>query len=263
MYLFVSISAILMCCTANAVHRVAHLKISELHSTDALYTAQLIVDGVNNGKSVDAVIDTGSTGLVVPAANALRKKTSCKESKIRCAYETEWQLNFVTCYGDGAGYILQPDLGVSMTFGNVSPIKVTIGHAVGVFDPDGSMLTNNEQVFVSVFGIGAHGDHDCSFSQKDALIQLLDANSLPHIWSLRSLATTGEGRMYLGTSAPTFHIDEERQYTGLIQQNGKYSVVVSGLIVSGTSARSKPSKQRFSALECILDTSMFIVNELN
>ena len=39
-------------------------------------------------------------------------------------------------------------------------------------------------------------------------------NNLKHIWSLRSVTATGEGRMYMGDSAPVFHLSEQQQYTG-------------------------------------------------
>ena len=244
----------LVCYTAKVIHLEAPLKLSKLDNDKTLYKIHLVV----NGQPIDAVIDTGSTGLVVANKNALRKTKSCKTSPVQCAFQSEWKVNFVVCYGDGTGYFVQPDAGVDITFGNVPKTKIMLGRAVGVFDPDGSMLTGGDQVFESVFGFGAHGGQDCSFSQKDAVTDILNSLHLPIIWSLRSVTATGEGRLYLGTSFPLFHISESQQYTGLIQYAGRYSTILSGLIVSSIGARTKSSTQKFTPLECVLDTGAHV-----
>ena len=153
---------------------------------------------------------------------------------------------------------MRPTQSAEIKLGALPRTKVVIGRAVGVFDPDGSMLTKDKQVFVSIMGCGGHGDHDCSFSNSDVMTDLLRKNNLKHIWSLRSVTATGEGRMYMGDSAPVFHLSEQQQYTGLNQYRGKYSVAVSGIIVAVTGRRGKASKQNFAAQEFVLDTGVCV-----
>ena len=227
----------------------APLKLSKLHDNAPLYTLRIFVDG----QPLDTIIDTGSTGLVVANKNAIRKTKSCKTSPKQCAFQTPSPYYFV-CYGDGAGYVVHPDVGVDISFGNVPKTKVTLGRAIGIFDPRGSVLTTSRSSSQSLFGFGLHGDHDCSFSQNDALSDILSSQQLPRIWSLRSVTATSAGRLYLGTNAAVFHNRESRQYTLATQSAGRYSVSLSGISMFGTRARSKSSKQRISALKCVLDT---------
>ena len=117
----------LLCCATEAKTHLSHLeaplKLAKLHSNQILYTIHLAVDG----QPIDAVIDTGSTGLVVANKNALRKTKSCKKSPVQCAFQSSWKINYVLCYGDGTGYFVQPDAGVDISFGNVPKTKVTLG----------------------------------------------------------------------------------------------------------------------------------------
>ena len=220
-------------------------------SKKPLYVVNLLV----SGQYVNAIVDTGSTGLIVADKNAMRKSQSCTSSRKQCQYQSQWNILFLACYGDESGFLIQKS-NEEIQFGNLPKKQVIIGRAKGVFDPDGAMLTKDDQVFVSVLGLAGHGGHDFSFSQSDALTDFLKGNSLQPVWSLRSVTATGEGRMYMGNIAKK----EGQHYTGLNQYHGKYLVVVKGVVVSGTGRRSKHSKQSFAATEFILDTGeCFIV----
>ena len=196
--------------------------------------------------------------LVVANKNAVRKAKSCKPSPVQCAVQNKRKDDYIVCYGDGTGFYVHPDTDAEISFGNVPKTKVNLGRAVGIFDPRGTMISATSQVFTSVFGFGSRGDHDCSFSQNNAISDILSSHSLPPIWSLRSVTATGAGRLYLGTSSvPMLH--ESQQYTSVTQSAGHYSAILSGLAGSGTRARSKSSKQQFSAFECVLDTGVCLV----
>ena len=225
------------------------LTVHSLENAGPLYTVQWTVDG----ESVVSIVDTGSTGLIVAKKSAQRKEKTCKDQPKRCQFMSTWKLTFVTCYADGTGYFVSPE-NLNVKLGTLKRTKVAMGRAVGVFDPYRSMLTNDEQVFVSILGFGAHGNNDCSFSDKDTITQIIEKNSLHHAWSLRSVTATLEARMYIGASALVKPAAKTQEYTSLTQFNGKYIVVASGFLVTGTGRRSEPAQQRLSATEFILDT---------
>ena len=234
-YTAVAVALIFQCC-ARAVLRGAQrmaeipLKVHSLGSFDPLYTVSLQVAG----ETVDSIVDTGSTGLIVAKKNAARKQKTCKDEPKQCNFQTSWRFTFFTCFADGTGYFINPIDNVEVKLGKLTKTNVIMGSAIGVFDPDRSMLSNDEQVFVSILGCGGHGNNACSFSDVDAITQIIEKNSLQNVWSLRSLSATQEGRMYIGASPQVFHAASQRQqYTGLNQYNGKYIVVVSGLLVAG------------------------------
>ena len=251
-------ATILFQCCARALLRGAKLteeiplKVHSLESLDPLYTVQLVV----GQETVNSIVDTGSTGLIVAKKNAARKQKTCSGESKQCDFQTTWRFTFLTCFADGTGYFVNP-VNQEVQFGKLPTTKVTVGSAIGVFDPDRSMLSNDDQVFVSILGCGGHGNSDCAFSYDDAITQIIEKNSLQPIWSLRSLTATLEGRMYIGASPQIFRSSTKQQYTSLNQYKGKYIVVLSGFLVAGTGRRSHPAKQGLSPTEIILDTGKF------
>lgn len=207
------------------------------------YNAGIIVDGT----PVTTLIDTGSTGLVIARHNALRKDASCKTNENRCAWAHDIKpFLFISCYSDGSGYAVWPQTERTLTFGPLPPTAVTIGDAIGVFDPDKTM-TNDNRGYANIWGLGTHGGKDCSFSATDALSDLFRQHSLPHIWSLRSVSSTGEARMYLGARLGASHT-----HTTMLERDGRYIVSVSGLAV--TDSGKSGAEKSFLAAKFVLDT---------
>ena len=209
-----------------------------------VYTADIVVDD----KTFETLLDTSSTGLVIARNNALRKVTSCKMNPNVCTLEFGSGPNFFTlCYDDGTGYAVLPNSNRKLTFGKLQSAVVTIGDAIGVYDPAKRMLSKSHG-YVNTWGLGGHGGKDCSFSSSDAFSDLLRTNSLPRIWSLRSVSSTLEARMYLGK-----HLGSHA-HTGLIERDGRYIISLSGLAASAVGSSRTESHETFSALEFVLDT---------
>ena len=189
-----------------------------------------------------AIVDTGSTGLVVPQQTAIRTVKSCLGGGKVCKWQTDYKFNFLLCYKDGSGYFVAPDRR-KLTLGSASANGVTVGIGKVVFD-SGEMQTKDKLGLRSIWGVGGGGGH-CAFAQKDALQDFLAANKLPYIWSLRSVLGTKQARMYLGQSAPEFRLSEKLgQYTSMTQYDGRYLVQLGGFIVKPTSRRGTPATQK-------------------
>ena len=208
------------------------------------YTADIVVDG----KMFETKLDTGSTGLVIVRNNAVRKGTSCNMNPNMCGAEFDAESNlFILCYDDGTGYAVRPDSNRKLTFGQLPSAVVTVGDAIGVYDPEKTM-TINKDGYVNTWGLGGHGGKDCSFSTTDALSDLLRKYSLPRVWSLRSVSSTLEARMYLGRQMAS------HAQTALVERDGRYIISVSGLTASAVGGSETELHEAFSAVDFVLDT---------
>ena len=100
---FKLVLALLCCCCLQAALRGAqHMEVpmqvsNDFAGDDPLYMVHFVVDG----QSTNAIVDTGSTGLIVANKNAIRKAQSCASAPKQCSFQTSWRLNYLACYKDG------------------------------------------------------------------------------------------------------------------------------------------------------------------
>ena len=100
---FKLVLALLCCCCLQAALRGAqHMEVpmqvsNDFAGDDPLYMVHFVVDG----QSTNAIVDTGSTGLIVANKNAIRKTQSCASAPKQCSFQTSWRLNYLACYKDG------------------------------------------------------------------------------------------------------------------------------------------------------------------
>ena len=142
--------------------------------------------------------------------------------------------------------------------------KVSYGRVVAVFDYDGSMYDSNTGKYTNILGLGSHGGQTCTATRRDLLSDYTKAAKVPTMFSLRSVSSTGAGRLYIGGSEDAW--DGVSTSAPLVVDNhGHYVLHLSGFEISSGRSKSQPVKLSKS-FRVILDsgtsTSIVVSNNL-
>ena len=145
---------------------------------------------------------------------------------------------FNECFKDLTGYMLRSRV-ASMTLSR-KKVQVSYGAATAVFDYDGSMYDSKTGKYTNILGLGSHGEKTCTATHRDLLSDYTKAAKLSTMFSLRSVSSTGAGRLYIGGSEGAW--DQVSTSTPLvISQHGHYILHLSGFEISSDS-KSQPIK---------------------
>ena len=208
-----------------------------------------------------SIVDTGSTGLavVIPGDLVQRTTQSC-ENYLPCMKDPSGFF-FKKCFRDFTGYQLRSFIASTTLDGKTA--KVSYGRAGAVFDYDGSMYDSNTGKYTNILGLGSHGGQTCTATRRDLLSDYTKAAKVPTMFSLRSVSSTGAGRLYIGGSEDAW--DGVRTAPLVVNNHGQYVLHLSGFEVSSGRSKSQPVKLSKS-FRVILDsgtsTSIVVSNNL-
>jgi len=169
---------------------------------------------------------------------------------------------FTKCFGDLTGYQLQSRV-ASMTLHGTTA-QVSYGTAISVFDYDGSMYDSKTGKYTNILGLGSHAEKACTATDRDLLSDYTKAAQLPTVFSLRSVSSTGAGRLYIGGSEDAW--DEVKTYAPLvIDEHGHYMLHLSGFEISSGQSTSQTvtlSKSTRVILDSGASTSIVVSSDV-